>query len=62
MTLKDIPFNNKARSNLYSNYSNRIKKLQLDDESNSTNKVFKELNIKINNNNQNKVIFDYKKK
>ena len=62
LTLKDIPFNNKARSNLYSNYSNRIKKLQLDDESNSTNKVFKELNIKINNNNQNKVIFDYKKK
>jgi hypothetical protein len=62
LTLKDIPFNNKARSNLYSNNSNRIKKLQMDDESNSTKKVYKDLNIKISNNNQNKVIFDYKKK
>jgi hypothetical protein len=62
LTLKDIPFNNKARSNLYSNNSNRIKNLQMDDESNSTKKVYKDLNIKISNNNQNKVIFDYKKK
>ena len=62
LTLKDIPVNNKIKSNLNNhNSTNRIKKIPIDEEFNSTNKTYKNLYVK-NTNSQKKIIFDYKKK
>ena len=58
----DIPVNNKIKSNLNNhNSTNRIKKIPIDEEFNSTNKTYKNLYVK-NTNSQKKIIFDYKKK
>ena len=52
---------NKTKRTL--NKNNSSKKIFINDELNYTNKTYKNLYMKsINNNNQKKIIFDYKKK
>ena len=59
LTLKDIPIMNKTKSNITTNSS---KKIYINDDYNSINKTYKNIYMKKSNNNQKKIIFDYKKK
>lgn len=63
LTLKDMPVINMNKTKRTLNKNNSSKKIFINDELNYTNKTYKNLYMKsINNNNQKKIIFDYKKK
>ena len=64
LTLKEIPIMSKTKSNLVYNNNNSSKKIYVNEDISSISKGNKNLYKKNNNNNsnQNKIIFDYKKK